>query len=306
MKYLTINEKVLAILLAGCVLTGCGNRVEEVGEKSPAAIMNNIKDEYSNMIDEDYIIKIDTLKNKIDILQAIYDANLDFSQAKSIMEHMDISQLSVEKTTEMIRKAKQPLFIWSNRKQNDEKYDNLDQLNDIKTRLEEELLTEETFNNLEETLRTAIKIEVANALRCNPSYVRIPKRTNHDTNEISVCVRKNNSIDEEVYTISEGGAPETHAATAYLYQYQLTKQGLLESSKENRLQTQQKMLCHTSKALLEGLVPQDNRLIARYTKKSIKEKLETLSITPMSAGLLVMKNTGSLNSTAAVYTYTKR
>ena len=297
MEKLTINKRVLAIVLAaGFTLTGCGkDNLKRVDGILPEKIMTTMRDEnqYLGLLDYEFIDEVNTLKIKLYMLEAIYDAKLNFLQAEKLTEDINLDYVSVEDVQKMIKTANQPVSL-VNRKKNDEKYEAIDKLNYIKEKLENELLNKECYEKLESILKRTIKMEVADAVRCHPAFIKISPRIDHtDYSNYTVEVERNGS--KKNYIISQRKAPETHQALDYLYTCQLDKEGTLMGSKEKQVETYQKMINYAELGLIEGLSLQDNNLIAKNTKKTVNEKLENLNCFANSM-LLEMYNLGTDSS----------
>ena len=279
MKNLKMRERVLAIALAtGVTLTGCkSDNLKKVDEQLPENILNTImidEEMYPGMLDSEFINQINTLKIKLNILENIYDANLNLSQAKPITEDININNLSIEEVQKMIETTKKPISIIDprNREEIEQSYRTLDMVNYIKEELEKELLTKDCYEELEILLKKAIKMAVASAVNCHPGFVKINERTDHNAKEYSITVKRR--FEEETYKISQEDAPETWAALDYLYEYQLDKEGILASDNENKIETYQKIINLIVLTITEGLSLQDNNLIARHTEKTIEEILD--------------------------------
>lgn len=279
MKNLKMRERVLAIALAtGVTLTGCkSDNLKKVDEQLPENILNTIMidgEMYPGLLDSEFINQINTLKIKLNILENIYDANLNFSQAKPITEEINIDNLSIEEVQKMIEKTKKPISMLDPRKREEieQNYRTLDMVNYIKEELEKDLLTKDCYEELEILLKKAIKMSVASAVNCHPGFVKINERTDHNAKEYSITVKRR--FEEETYKISQEDAPETWAALDYLYTCQLTKEGILASDNEKQIETYQKIINRIVLTITEGLSLQDDNLIARHTEKTIEEILD--------------------------------
>lgn len=296
-----INKKIILSLgLTGFVLIGCGkDNLKRVDSILPEKIMTTMRDEnqYPGLLDYEFIDEVNTLKIKLNMLEVIYDAKLNFLQAEKLTEDINLDYVSVEDVQKMIKTAKQPISL-VNRKKNDEKYETIDKLNYIKEKLENELLNENCYETVESIAKRTIKMEVADAARCHPAFINISPRINHnDYSNYTVVVERNDS--KETYIISQSKAPRTHQLLDYLYTCQLEKEGILMGSKEKQVKTYQKMINYAELALIEGLSLQDNNLIAKNTKKTVNEKLENLNCFANSMSL-EMYNLGT-DSSKVIY-----
>ena len=102
---------------------------------------------YPGLLDSEFINQINTLKIKLNILENIYDANLNLSQAKPITEDININNLSIEEVQKMIETTKKPISIIDprNREEIEQSYRTLDMVNYIKKELEKEQLTKDCY-----------------------------------------------------------------------------------------------------------------------------------------------------------------